>query len=269
MKKLFSSGAVAALALLGTQAQAVVAPIHLWTFNDGTAKDQVGTLNGTVYGNSSISGGQLSLPGTTDGSGTRSYMGTATENITLTAMTLVSWVSLGTLNQGGGTALSIVNNAQQFNGIDYGEITAQQWANGSDYGNRSTGNDGGALATDTAKHMMAITYAANGTITMYKDGAQYGNVYTFAPFTFTDEHYLVGLRHDAGGNAMLTGSVDTAAVYAQALSASDISTLYAAGANGTLTAGAVPEPATWGLMILGFGGIGAALRLRRRETITA
>ena len=28
--------------------------------------------------------------------------------------------------------------------------------------------------------------------------------------------------------------------------------------------GAVPEPATWGLMILGFGGVGAAIRRRRR-----
>ena len=31
-----------------------------------------------------------------------------------------------------------------------------------------------------------------------------------------------------------------------------------------LTAG-VPEPATWALMILGFGGVGALLRRRRRE----
>jgi hypothetical protein len=29
--------------------------------------------------------------------------------------------------------------------------------------------------------------------------------------------------------------------------------------------GGVPEPAAWGLMILGFGGIGAALRMQRRQ----
>ena len=34
-------------------------------------------------------------------------------------------------------------------------------------------------------------------------------------------------------------------------------------------AGAVPEPATWGLMILGFGGAGALLRSRRREFVKA
>lgn len=31
--------------------------------------------------------------------------------------------------------------------------------------------------------------------------------------------------------------------------------------------GAVPEPATWALMILGFGGAGAMLRGRRRTTL--
>jgi PEP-CTERM motif len=33
--------------------------------------------------------------------------------------------------------------------------------------------------------------------------------------------------------------------------------------NGTFAAG-VPEPATWGLMVLGFGGLGVTLRSRRR-----
>lgn len=32
--------------------------------------------------------------------------------------------------------------------------------------------------------------------------------------------------------------------------------------------GAVPEPATWGLMLLGFGMIGVGLRSRRRTTVT-
>jgi len=35
-----------------------------------------------------------------------------------------------------------------------------------------------------------------------------------------------------------------------------------------VNSGAVPEPATWGLMILGFGGIGAVLR-RRRNVLAA
>lgn len=34
------------------------------------------------------------------------------------------------------------------------------------------------------------------------------------------------------------------------------------------TAGAVPEPSTWGLMVVGFGAMGAALRSRRKVTVS-
>ena len=33
--------------------------------------------------------------------------------------------------------------------------------------------------------------------------------------------------------------------------------------------GAVPEPATWALMLLGFGGLGAMLRRQRRQAIAS
>ncbi|THD64629.1 PEPxxWA-CTERM sorting domain-containing protein [Phenylobacterium sp.] len=39
--------------------------------------------------------------------------------------------------------------------------------------------------------------------------------------------------------------------------------------NGTFAVGGVPEPATWGLMILGFGGLGVTLRSRRRMVASA
>ena len=35
------------------------------------------------------------------------------------------------------------------------------------------------------------------------------------------------------------------------------------------TIGAVPEPSTWAMMLLGFGGVGVALRRRRRSTVIA
>ncbi len=41
------------------------------------------------------------------------------------------------------------------------------------------------------------------------------------------------------------------------------------GGNITFAAAAVPEPATWGLMVLGFGAIGGALRTSRRKVVFA
>jgi hypothetical protein len=37
--------------------------------------------------------------------------------------------------------------------------------------------------------------------------------------------------------------------------------------NATFTAAAVPEPATWAMMLVGFGGIGFAMRRRRRPVL--
>jgi hypothetical protein len=36
-----------------------------------------------------------------------------------------------------------------------------------------------------------------------------------------------------------------------------------------LAGGGVPEPATWGMMLIGLGGLGALARTRRRSSVTA
>jgi hypothetical protein len=45
---------------------------------------------------------------------------------------------------------------------------------------------------------------------------------------------------------------------------------YEAGAYADIAIGnAVPEPATWAMMLVGFGGLGAAMRSRRKQIVTA
>lgn len=249
---------LAASAAIPGAASAAAGLIHEWTFDDGTATDVVGGLNGTLHGNAVIINGKLVL----DGSG-GTFVDTALDSATLTEKTLISWVSLATPNQGGGSALSIVNLAsQEFDAIDYGEATPHEYISGSDYFNRTVQNNGGAPVTDSSYHMLAYSYANSG-ITIYLDGAFYANAGAFSLHQFNQPDYIIGLRHQQANpaNGYLNGSVDQASVYNRALSASDVATLYAEGPS------AVPEPASWALMLMGFCGLGVAIRARRRVAV--
>lgn len=72
------------------------------------------------------------------------------------------------------------------------------------------------------------------------------------------EHTIRVLQFENGGDTGLAAMINGSAINTNN-SAYSLSTL-----------SAVPEPATWGMMILGFGAMGVALRRSRREsTITA
>ncbi|WP_375289472.1 PEPxxWA-CTERM sorting domain-containing protein [Qipengyuania sp.] len=274
MKKTVFAGLLAATAFVSpASAATIVNPIHMWTFNDGTAKDSVGNLDGTLHGNAKIENGKLVLDGDKGRGGT--FMSTGEMGGTFTAHTLVAWVSLDTLSQGGGAALSVVDNPGQgstnekFNAIVYGERTPNQWMAGSDFFRRTPVNNGGARETSLDEHMIAVTYAANGAITIYRDGQFYASGGTYSALTFANPIVLLGLRHPsvAGTNGLLKGSINQAAIYDTSFTADEIGSLYAQGAV-VGGAGAVPEPATWALFILGFGAVGGALRSRRRMSVS-
>jgi hypothetical protein len=92
----------------------------------------------------------------------------------------------------------------------------------------------------------------------------------FAVETFTIEYFLGGVSQgsfsrdiDGGAGARLlagSGSFDRVVVTD---SAGDD---FAIGQLRYATGGAVPEPAVWAMMLVGFGGIGATLRASRRRS---
>jgi hypothetical protein len=112
----------ASLGLSATQSLQVVfvptALVHRYSFNDGTANDSVGSANGTLHGNATISGGQLVLPNTTS-------VAPATDYLQLPAGILTNSVN-GTNND---PAVTV----EAWATIQAGQYT---WANLFDFGNQ-------------------------------------------------------------------------------------------------------------------------------------
>lgn len=231
-----TTGDVCGGGVCGGAPTAAPSPVHRWTFNDGTADDSIGGANGALLGGATISGGRLIVDNTLSapnqsGSGQRMN---AFLPATLTAKTLVSWVSLANLTQRGGSALSVESTttnpfAQRFDAIGFGERTSSQWMSASDSFLRTPLNNGGALETSTGEVMIAIVYDTDNSITIYRDGQPYAARYvqgTLQTYTGGASDALIGLRHSGcSSNCWLSGSIDEARVYNVPLSLCQIRSL--------------------------------------------
>ena len=124
--------------------------LHLWSFNDGTARDSVGTAHGALHNGASIQGERLVLDGMDD------YMRSAPISANISVRTLVVWVSLANLEQQAGSALTLENptGGDVFDGIIFAERVQKQWMSGSSGFQRSVADNGGppetVIATTTA-----------------------------------------------------------------------------------------------------------------------
>ncbi|HVF93484.1 MAG TPA: PEP-CTERM sorting domain-containing protein [Sphingomonas sp.] len=100
------------------------------------------------------------------------------------------------------------------------------------------------------------TYTANGVTTLF-------NPEGYARFA-TQAAALAAYSED--GPLTLTFAAPTAVTFAIA----DAASSFGDNAGGlSLNIAAVPEPSTWGMMALGFLGLGATLRRRSRAVVTA
>jgi cytochrome c553 len=196
-------------------------PTASWEF-DGNARDSLGPLDGQMKGRATIDGGRLVLDGV------RSYVATAPLRKDLAAKTLEVCVSLKTLRQAGGAAISVQTlDGAVFDAVVFGEQQAGCWMAGSDNYRRTRSFAGSPeIEAEHKPVVITVTYAADGMITGYRNGRPYGRAYrTAKPFVFRAgrAQVLFGLRHgDAGGNRLLKGAIERAAIYDRALAPDEV-----------------------------------------------
>jgi len=149
---------------------------------------------------------------------------------TIADKTLVAWVQLDSLDQRGGSALTIEKDGGVFDGIVFGEIAARRWMAGSDF-HRRTQKKQSALAAESAPSgsmvQIAITYAKR-RITVYRNGAVYATFDTSPAVRFgTNSRVVMGLRHldAATGNSYFRGRIEDARIYGEALDRATIESL--------------------------------------------
>jgi PEP-CTERM motif len=101
-----------------------------------------------------------------------------------------------------------------------------------------------------------VAYVGNTATLSFLDSGNLATINSVLNF-FNDDNSV--------GGEQSSGFVDYIRIYDTALTANEVAGLTPPGAVG----GAVPEPATWAMMLLGFGLVGTSLRLRRVSSAAA
>ena len=203
------------------------APLLRWDFTVTGDAAPVGALSGGAV----IANGRLQLP--KDGA----FFQSPPLPSNIREKTLEAWVSLASLEQGGGAAISIQNaNGNVFDAIVFAERQPKKWMAGSDGHARTMDLEIPEEAEEvgTLVHM-AIVYHADNTIALFRNGEPLGRPYQPASplvsFAAGDARILLGQRHTGGGRSWLTGEIKQASVYDRALSPDEVAASFLSGGH--------------------------------------
>ncbi len=214
---------------LAPLAAALPTPLARWSFSGDTC-DSLGGLDGELLGGAVVRDGRLVL----DGVGAN--MRTKALPRDLSEKTLEAWVVLANLDQRGGGVIGLdMPEGRFFDSIVFGEMKPRHWLAGSDFFNR-TADPGGTEETAGPGELIhvAIAWAADGSIALYRNGASYGERTTKgSPWTFKagGARFLFGQRL-SDINPPLAGEIDEARAYDRALSPEEIAASFRAGPEG-------------------------------------
>lgn len=195
-------------------------PISRWSF-DGDLQDSIGSCHMQLMNGARIESDELVLNG-------EGYAVTTPITQNLTAKTLEAWVQLDGLDQGGGGVMTIQTRAgDSFDSIVFAEQSPRQWLAGSNFFLRTQPFNGPAENEAGSQPVhLAVVYHADGKITAYRNGVQYGQTYQSpGPFEFKAGEAFIefGIRHlPPGGNRMIKGRLMLAQLYDRALSQTEV-----------------------------------------------
>lgn len=210
-------------------------PFERWSFDSKTVLREkpatnggISAIHGFIEGDATIRDGKLVLGGA-------GFVRTMPLGKRLPQKTLEAWVKLAAFEQGGGGVVSHESeDGVVFDSIVFAEHAPRKWTAGSDNFRRGKNLDepNENAATERFVHM-AITYAADGTIAMFRDGIPYGQ--PWKPVNppgdlLENSRVMFGLRHSpSGGNRLLRGEIDEARIYDRALTPAEVLASFRAG----------------------------------------
>jgi beta-fructofuranosidase len=143
--------------------------------------------------------------------------------------TLVVWARPATLDQTGGSAVTLDDTTSHFDAIVFGELAPRKWMAGSDGFSRTHKEQTGwpaETAEDQAFTQLAVAYQGN-SVTIYRNGEQYAAYQVSSQQRFGDNSVVMfGKRHlDMNGAGHFQGQIQDARIYDVALSAAQIAAL--------------------------------------------
>jgi hypothetical protein len=198
-------------------------PYAAWDFS-GDLKESVNGLDLTAHGDIQFRNGMVVL--------NRAYLLSKPLPIDLRAKSLEICCQLQDLDQRGGGLMGIQGQGDFFDTIVIGERQNRHWISGSNGFSRTEDFPESTAETLTQETLhLVMTYADDGTTTLYRNGQPYGKPFQKGAATFPGDQssVLFGLRHlPPADRKMLSVSIDQARLYDRTLTAEEV----AASASG-------------------------------------
>jgi len=274
--------ASAALALIAMPLVASAAAGTLFIGTDGNSFDGilpdrlgVDTVNGGTVTGQTIYPTSFHLNGLTDVSG-QNYLYAGDPFSGVINKVSYTGVLLGSISVPG-IATGCCNEDMIWTGT---QLYHAQYGNGVQLIDTTTG---AVLSTSYQPDIVGMAYVGNQIWISHWGGSQVGiwdpNTNAFTP-EFNTPNLAGGLAYDAADGIMWVGLYGGEVIPFNLSGAQQGPGFYPFGNIGDTIdglaflgeasqGGSVPEPATWGLMLVGFGGLGVAFRSRRRTATFA